>query len=226
MISAFRNFIAAATLFAAAGAAMADTAAAYPDTPAAALERLVAGNERFVSGAGLDHDYLAGVKATAGGQKPFAAIISCLDSRVPPEIVFDQGIGDIFVGRIAGNFVDTDLLGSLEFATAAVGAKLIVVLGHTDCGAVKGACDNVELGNLTQTLSNISPAVYSVPGFEGARTSANAEFVSAVTHANVDLNVKNITERSQVIADLVAQGKVKIVGAVYDVATGKVTFRE
>jgi carbonic anhydrase len=226
MRTAFRKLIAAATLFAMAGAAIADVAVGYPDTPDQAIERLAAGNERFVTGAGLDHDFLDGVKATAGGQSPFAAIISCLDSRVPPEIVFDQGIGDVFVGRVAGNYVDTDLLGSLEFATAVVGAKLIVVLGHTDCGAVKGACDNVQLGNLTHTLSNISPAVYAVPGFEGKRTSANGEFVSAVTHANVDLNVKNITERSQVIADLVAEGKVKIVGAVYDVATGKVVFRD
>jgi len=225
-MTAFRKFIAAAALLAAAGAAIADAAVGYPDTPAAAVERLAAGNARFSAGEALERDHLAEVKATAGGQTPFAAIISCLDSRVPPEIVFDQGIGDVFVGRVAGNYVDTDLLGSLEFATAVVGAKVIVVLGHTDCGAVKGACDNVQLGNLTHTLSNISPAVYAVPGFEGARTSANGEFVSAVTHANVDLNVKNITERSKVIADLVAAGKVKIVGAVYDVATGKVTFRE
>jgi carbonic anhydrase len=195
-----------------------------PATPAAALEALQAGNERFVSNAARTHDYLAGVAATAGGQQPFAAIISCLDSRVPPEIVFDQGIGDVFVGRIAGNYVDTDLLGSLEFATAVVGAKLIVVLGHTDCGAVKGACDNVELGNLTHTLSNLKPAVAAVPGFEGERTSASKDFVQAVTHTNVEQNVEQITERSSVIADLVAQGKVAVGGAVYDVATGKVAF--
>ncbi|MFX3658254.1 MAG: carbonic anhydrase [bacterium] len=143
---------------------------------------------------------------------------------MPPEIVFDQGIGDVFVGRIAGNYVDTDLLGSLEFATAVVGAKLIVVLGHTDCGAVKGACDNVELGNLTHTLSNLKPAVVAVPGFEGERTSASKDFVQAVTHTNVEQNVEQITERSSVIADLVAQGKVTVVGAIYDVATGKVAF--
>jgi carbonic anhydrase len=224
-MTALTKVFAAVTLLVAASLAIADAATGYPASPAEALERLKAGNVRFVEGAALDHDYLASVKATAGGQKPFAAIVSCLDSRVPPEIVFDQGIGDVFVGRIAGNFVDTDLLGSLEFATAVVGAQLIVVLGHTDCGAVKGACDNVELGNLTQTLSNISPAVAAVPGFENDRTSKNGEFVAAVTHANVDLNVKGITERSPVIADLVKQGKVQIVGAMYDVATGKVTFR-
>jgi len=204
--------------------ANADMATGYPTSPAAALERLKAGNVRFVEGASLDHDYLSQMKATAGGQKPFAAILSCLDSRVPPEIVFDQGIGDIFVGRVAGNYVDTDLLGSLEFATAVAGAQLIVVLGHTDCGAIKGACDNVQLGNLTHTLSNLSPAIYAVPGFDGARTSANREFVAAVTHANIELNVKSITDRSRVIADLVDQGKVKIVGAVYDLATGRIIF--
>lgn len=226
MMTAIKKACAAVALMAVAGVAFAEVTTGYPASPAEALERLKAGNVRFVEGETLDHDYLAGVKATAGGQKPFAAIVSCLDSRVPPEIVFDQGIGDVFVGRIAGNFVDTEMLGSLEFATGVVGAQLIIVLGHTDCGAVKGACDGVQLDNLTTTLSNLSPAVYAVPGFENARTSKNGEFVNAVTHANVDLNVKSITDRSRLIADLVEQGKVRIVGAVYDVATGKVTFRE
>lgn len=205
---------------------LADAGTGHPATPDEALEHLQAGNDRFIKGETIGHDYLSGVKATATGQKPFAAVISCLDSRVPPEIVFDQGIGDVFVGRIAGNYVDTDLLGSLEFATAVVGAKLIVVLGHTDCGAIKGACDGVQLGSLTHTLSNLSPAIYAVPGFEGSRTSGNSEFVSAVTHANVDLTVQSIGERSQAIADLVAAGDLKIVGAIYDVATGRVTFTD
>lgn len=218
--------LAGAALLLAVSAVAAPGAADYPASPADALTRLQAGNERFVRGEANPRDHLAAVKATAAGQQPFAAIVSCLDSRVPPEIVFDQGIGDVFVGRIAGNYVDTDLLGSLEFATAVVGAKLIVVLGHTDCGAIKGACDNVQLGNLTHTLSNLAPAVYAVPGFEGSRSSANAGFVAAVTHANVDLTVRSITDRSRVIAELVEDGKAAIVGAVYDVATGQVTFQE
>lgn len=224
MTRALATMTAAAILMILAQASLADAGSGYPATPGEALERLQAGNDRFIKGETMGHDYLARVKATAEGQKPFAAIISCLDSRVPPEIVFDQGIGDVFVGRIAGNYIDTDLLGSLEFATAVVGAKVIVVLGHTDCGAVKGACDGVQLGSLTHTLSNLAPAIYAVQGFEGSRTSGNAEYVSAVTHANVDLNVKSIGERSRVIADLVAAGEVQIVGAMYDVATGRVTF--
>jgi carbonic anhydrase len=224
MFRALRVSLASAIFWVITQASFADVGLAYPATPAEALERLQAGNDRFIRGETIGHDFLAGVKATAEGQKPFAAIISCLDSRVPPEIVFDQGIGDVFVGRVAGNYVDTDLLGSLEFATGVVGAKLIVVLGHTDCGAVKGACDGVKLGSLTHTLSNLAPAIYSVPGFEGSRTSSNAGFVSAVTHANVDLNVKSIRDRSQVIADLVAAGELEIVGAIYDVTTGRVTF--
>jgi carbonic anhydrase len=226
MIHALTTLTVTAILMTLAQGALADAQSAYPATPGEALARLQAGNERFIRGETIGHDYLNGVKSTAAGQQPFAAIISCLDSRVPPEIVFDQGIGDVFVGRIAGNYVDTDLLGSLEFATAVVGAKLIVVLGHTDCGAVKGACDNVQLGNLTHTLSNLAPAVYSVRGFAGSRTSGNGEFVSAVTHANVDLNVRGISERSAVIAELVAAGKVNIIGAVYDVASGQVHFQE
>ncbi len=195
-------------------------------TPDAALALLKDGNRRFVDGAMLVRDYKAQVAGTASGQYPFAVILGCIDSRVPPEIVFDQGIGDVFAPRIAGNFVNTDILGSMEFATAVAGAKLIVVLGHTECGAVKGACDVVELGNLTQTLSNISPAVYSVRGFEGQRNSKNREFVDAVTHANVELTVKSIVNRSPVIADLIAKGQLKVVGAVHDVATGVVTFKD
>jgi len=216
---------AAAILTILAQASLADAGSGYPATPGEALERLQAGNDRFIKGETMGHDHLARVRATAEGQKPFAAIISCLDSRVPPEIVFDQGIGDVFVGRVAGNYIDTDLLGSLEFATGVVGAKVIVVLGHTDCGAVKGACDGVQLGSLTHTLSNLAPAIYAVQGIEGSRTSGNAEYVSAVSHANVDLNVKSIGERSRVIADLVAAGELQIVGAMYDVATGRVIFR-
>lgn len=201
-----------------------DTQAAM--TPDAVLALLKEGNQRFVNGAMLVRDYKAQVAGTAGGQYPYAVVLGCIDSRVPPELVFDKGIGDVFAPRIAGNFVNTDILGSMEFATAVAGAKLIVVLGHTECGAVKGACDVVELGNLTQTLSNISPAVYSVRGFDGQRNSKNKEFVDAVTHANVELTVKSIVNRSPVIADLISKGQLKVVGAVHDVGTGVVTFKD
>ncbi len=193
-------------------------------TPDDALALLREGNQRFLAGKLLERDLLAQVKATASGQYPHSVVLSCIDSRVPPEMVFDQGLGDIFAPRVAGNFVDEELLGSMEFAAAVAGSKAIVVLGHSECGAVKGACDNVKLGNLTQTLANIRPAVEAVPGFEGERNSKNAAFVSAVAHENVRQTVNNILERSVVIAELVDRGRLKVVGAMYDVATGKVTF--
>ncbi|MEO1479152.1 MAG: carbonic anhydrase, partial [Bacteroidota bacterium] len=146
--------------------------------------------------------------------------------RIPVEVVFDQGIGDIFVGRVAGNFVDTEMLGSLEFATAAAGAKVIVVMGHTECGAVKGACDNVELGNLTTTLSHIMPAVYMTTDVEGERASSNPEFVQKVADDNVDLNVENIVQRSEVIEGLVEEGRVLVIGAMYDISNGMVTLHD
>ncbi len=193
-------------------------------TPDQALALLKEGNERFVSGKMLKRDLMAQVRATAWGQYPFAAVLGCIDSRVPPEFVFDQGIGDIFSARVAGNFADTDIIGSLEFATRIAGAKLIVVLGHTECGAIKGACDNAQLGNLTQTLSNILPAVYAVRDVQGERNSKNNAFVQQVTEANVRLNVQALTDRSTVMQGLVKQGQLKVVGAMYDVSTGRVTF--
>jgi len=193
-------------------------------SPDAALALLKAGNQRFLDGDMVERDLEEQVRATAAGQYPHSIVLSCIDSRVPPELVFDQGLGDIFTPRIAGNFVDEELLGSMEFAAAVAGSKAIVVLGHTECGAVKGACDGVVLGNLTTTLSHLHPAVQAVPGFESARTSANAAFVNAVAHENVRQTVVNILERSAVLKDLADQGKLKVVGAMYDVATGEVTF--
>jgi len=193
-------------------------------TPDQALDALVQGNARFVGGGMRPRDLMAQVRATATGQYPFAAVLDCMDSRVPPEIVFDQGIGDVFIVRVAGNFVDVDLLGSLEFATKVSGAKLVVVLGHTDCGAIKGACDDVQLGNLTATLSHIAPAVYAVPDTDGGRSSKNKAFVQKVAEANVRLNVKAIGERSAVMRELVDAKQLRVVGAMYDLATGKVTF--
>jgi len=195
-------------------------------TPMDVLQLLKDGNERFVSGNAVERDFLTQVRQTAEGQYPMAAILGCIDSRVPHEIIFDKGVGDIFSARVAGNFVNTDILGSLEFATAAAGSRVIVVLGHTECGAVKGACDNVELGNLTSTLANIAPAVYAIDDIEGERSSANKDFVQAVAHQNVEMTVRNMVERSPVMHGLVEEGKLIVVGAMHDVATGEVTFFE
>ena len=195
-------------------------------TPDKALEMLKQGNSRFVSSEGIKYDRLARVKQTADGQFPFAAIVSCLDSRIPPEIVFDRGIGDLFVARVAGNFVNDDILGSLEFATKLAGAKLIVVMGHTECGAVKGACDSAQLGLLTSTLANINPAVKAVTGDFTPRSSQNAAFVQAVTEMNVQLTMKKLRDRSVVLREMIDSGQISLVGAMYDVASGKVKFYE
>ena len=193
-------------------------------TPARALEMLKQGNERFVNGKTLPRDFLAQVRQTATGQYPFAAIVSCLDSRIPPAIVFDQGVGDLFVGRIAGNFVNDDMLGSLEFATKLSGAKLVVILGHTECGAIRGACDAAQLGLLTATLANINPAVKAVQGDYTPRNSSNAEFVQSVAEMNVQLTMKKLLDRSVVLREMVDKGELGLVGAMYDVTTGKVMF--
>lgn len=195
-------------------------------TPAQVVADLRAGNERFAAAHGTKFDYNAQVQQTAAGQYPKAVILSCLDSRVPPEIVFDQGIGDVFVGRVAGNFENVDMLGSMEFATAVAGAKAIVVLGHTACGAVKGAADQAKLGNLTATLENIQPAVEeakaAMPGQN--HTAKNAAFVQAVADANVRRTVRDIAARSTVLAERIAKGELVVVGGMYDLATGRVTW--
>ncbi|MCK6549852.1 carbonic anhydrase [Myxococcota bacterium] len=194
-------------------------------TPAEIRAQLEAGNQRFAAGQTSRRDHLGEVKQTSTGQFPKAVILSCLDSRIPPELVFDQGIGDLFVARVAGNFENTDILGSMEFATAAAGAKLIVVMGHTECGAVKGACDRVKLGNLTDTLANITPAVEDAEKKAGGTCSSKIkDHVHAVTHLNIERTVQDITKRSEVLAKLVAEGKLAVVGAHYDLATGKVEW--
>jgi carbonic anhydrase len=193
-------------------------------TPQQALQMLKDGNSRFLQGKMMQRNLIQQVAATGSGQFPYAAIVGCIDSRVATELVFDQGIGDIFSARIAGNFVNDDILGSLEFACAAAGAKLILVLGHTECGAVKGACDDVILGNLTQTLVNIKPAVAAVSGYESDRSSKNAQFVQAVAEKNVVLTVERIRRRSPILRGMVDNGQIGLNGAMYDVHTGKVTF--
>lgn len=192
--------------------------------PSDALERLKAGNRRFVSGQPERRDVQAQIRESAKGQYPFAIVLSCIDSRSGPELVFDQGIGDLFVPRVAGNYVQADLLGSMEFAAKVAGARLIVVMGHTKCGAVMGACDDVRLGNLTTVMDAIRPAVDAVQSVPGERNSSNEAFVLAVTEQNVRRNVQLIRERSPILRDLEAQGTIMIVGAMHDLATGHVEF--
>jgi carbonic anhydrase len=193
-------------------------------TPQEVLDQLMAGNERFASGVATNRNYLEEAAETASGQYPVAAIISCLDSRVPVEIVFDQGIGDVFVGRVAGNVEDGDMIGSLEFATKVAGSKLIMVLGHEACGAVKGAIAGVELGNLTQLLKKINTAIETVDGFEGKRDTNHPEFVDAVIAANVVQTMNDLRSRSDVLAELEKNGDIMIVGGVYSLHDGKVTL--
>ncbi len=193
-------------------------------TPKAALEILKEGNNRFVNRNGADRDLMLQVDQTKTGQYPFAVVLSCIDSRVPAEMVFDQGIGDIFSIRIAGNFINEDILGSMEFACKVAGSKLIVVLGHSSCGAVKGACDHVELGNLTSMLGKITPVVDSVEE-EGERSSANAKFVQKVADKNVEAAIANIKHQSPVLKEMLESGEIDIVGGMYSVETGKVSFK-
>ena len=223
-------WLAIAVLLAITGAVHADSGAALTRevqasiTPDKAIEMLRQGNQRFASGQTTGRDFLAQVKQTSGGQFPFAAVVSCLDSRVPPEIVFDRGIGDLFVARVAGNFVNDDILGSLEYAARVAGAKLIVIMGHTECGAVKGACDSAQLGLLTATLANINPAVNSVQGNYEPRSSKNTDFVQAVAEKNVELTMGKLRDRSVVLRGMLDKGEIGMVGAMYDVSTGKVEF--
>jgi carbonic anhydrase len=227
-----RRFLAATGLFVA-GATLARAqelcAVSTKNTQAAgtadqALMRLQEGNQRFLTGRTLHCDLMSQVKATAQSQAPFAAILGCMDSRVAPELVFDQRIGDIFSVRVAGNIVNTDILGSLEYATEVAGTKLIVVLGHSDCGAIKGAVDDVKLGNLTEMLSNIRPSVLKLAGAEGDHTSKNKKFVQSVAEQNAKDAAGSLTARSDVLAALEKDHKLKIVAAMHDVSTGAVKW--
>jgi carbonic anhydrase len=195
-------------------------------TPEEALQALKDGNKRFVNNEPLNQDFQRQIAETANGQKPYAGILSCLDSRVPPEIVFDQGFGDVFVGRVAGNIEDINMLGSFEFATELVGTKLLVVLGHTSCGAVKGACQNAKLGNLTHLLDEIRPAVETIKAKHPDKDVCSPEMIDLVVEQNVIDTIEDIRSKSQVITELEAAGKVMVVGAMYDISTGKVRFLE
>lgn len=192
-------------------------------TPSQIIDELKKGNERFRIGKMTARDYLAEKRASAAGQYPAAVVLGCLDSRVPAEIIFDTGIGDAFVGRVAGNVVNDDMLGSMEFACGVSGAKIVLVLGHTACGAVKGAIDDVVLGNLTGLLARIKPAVPATK-FDGERSSKNAAYVDAVARTNVMLGLEEIRRRSAILQDLEKNGKIKIIGAMYDLSDGIVDF--
>lgn len=192
-------------------------------TPAQVIEELKKGNERFRAGKMARRDYLAEQRSSAAGQFPAAVVLGCIDSRAPAEIIFDAGIGDVFNARIAGNVENENLLGSMEFACAVAGAKLVLVLGHTSCGAVKGAIDDVVLGNLTGLLARIKPAISSTK-FDGEKSSKNAAYVDAVARTNVQLTVDNIRHRSPVLADLEKKGSIQMKGAMYDLKSGMVEF--
>ena len=194
-------------------------------SPAMAVALLKDGNKRFLDGNTLNRNLHQQVADTASGQYPFAAVVSCIDSRIPTEVIFDQGIGDIFNARVAGNFVNEDILGSLEFACKLAGSKVIVVMGHTSCGAVKGACDHAELGNLTQMLGKIMPAADGTSTAEGeARNSSNGDFVNRVAVKNVELTIANLKSMSPVLNEMLENGEIDVVGAMYDVKDGSVSF--
>lgn len=193
-------------------------------TPAMAIDILKEGNNRFVSNLKVNRNLLQQANETSDGQHPFAVILSCIDSRTSVELIFDQGLGDVFSIRIAGNILNEDILGSMEFGCKVAGAKVIVVLGHTKCGAVKGACDHIEMGNLTALLTKIRPAVDDEKTTTENRNSANGEFVEKVAALNVKRTVKSITERSPILKDMIESGQISIVGASHDITTGMVTF--
>ncbi len=195
-------------------------------TPQRALQILKEGNERFVNNLKAQRNLLQQVNETATGQFPFATILSCMDSRTSAELIFDQGLGDIFSIRIAGNVLNEDILGSMEFGTKVVGTKIVMVLGHTKCGAIVGACNAVEMGNLTALLHKISPAITGEKTITENRDGGNKDFVKHVTEINVELTMDRIRKESPIIAELEQQGEIKIVGGLYDVETGLVKFYE
>lgn len=194
-------------------------------TPDAVIERFKQGNLRFRENRPVKHDFLEQKRSSVAGQYPAAVILSCIDSRAPAEIVLDAGIGETFNSRVAGNISNRDILGSMEFACAVAGAKVVLVMGHTRCGAVRGAIDNAELGNLTGLLDEIKPAIAKT-AYSGERKGSNYDFVDAVARKNVEMTIENIRKNSPVLKDLEAQKKIKIVGSMYHLSGGKVEFFE
>ena len=195
-------------------------------TPHKAIELLREGNKRFVNNLKVNRNLLQQVNETSAGQYPLAVVLSCIDSRTSAELIFDQGLGDIFSVRVAGNIINEDILGSMEFACKVAGAKAVVVLGHSKCGAVKGACDHVEMGNLTNLLSKLQPAVYAEKTVTDDRTSANDVFVEKVATLNVLMAMHQIHEKSTILNDMINKGEIALIGGMYDVETGIVDFYE
>jgi carbonic anhydrase len=195
-------------------------------TPDDVLKQFKEGNQRFQSGNETRRNHSEQVRKSAPGQFPKAMVLSCLDSRVPVEDVFDQGIGDVFVGRVAGNFVNEDLLGSMEFACKVAGAKLILVLGHQHCGAIKGAIDDAKLGNITAMLANLKPAVAASQNFEGEKKSSNPAFMKRVNENNIRLTLTKIREKSPILKEMEEKGQIKIIGAFYRLTDGTLEFIE
>ncbi len=195
-------------------------------TPESSLEYLKEGNKRFQDNVRISRNLNEQVKETSTGQFPYATVLSCIDSRVSSELIFDQGMGDLFSVRIAGNFINEDILGSMEFACKLAGTKLVVVLGHTACGAVKGACDHARLGNLTALINKIEPAVEAVkePADESIRNSKNIDFVNNVAEMNVRMSIENIRNQSPVLVEMEKNKEIQIIGGMYDISNGKVTF--
>jgi carbonic anhydrase len=193
-------------------------------SPEAALQLLKEGNARFLAGKPARCDLLAQVQATAAGQAPFAAVLGCIDSRVPPELIFDRHLGDLFVARVAGNFVNDDLVGSLEFAARIAGARAIVVLGHSECGAIKGAIDQVKLGRLTKLLEHFEPAIVATTGSGGERSSKNSRLVQAVAETHARLAARALTDRSETLREMRARNELVVAAAMHDIATGRVMF--
>ena len=193
-------------------------------TPSMALNLLNEGNKRFLNNLKINRNLLQQANETSDGQNPFAIILSCIDSRTSAELIFDQGLGDIFSVRIAGNIINEDILGSMEFACKVAGSKIIVVLGHTKCGAVKGACDHIEMGNLTALLTKIRPAVDEETLTKENRNSNNSVFVENVSTINVKRTVKSIMQRSTILKEMIESGQIGIVGGTHDISTGEVIF--
>jgi carbonic anhydrase len=193
-------------------------------TPSMALTLLNDGNKRFLNNLKVNRNLLQQANETSDGQHPFAIILSCIDSRTSAELIFDQGLGDIFSVRIAGNIINEDILGSMEFACKVAGSKIIVVLGHTKCGAIKGACDHVDMGNLTALLSKISPAVDHETETKENRNSSNSVFVENVATINVKQTVQAIMDRSPILSEMIQSGQLGIIGGIHDISTGEVTF--
>lgn len=193
-------------------------------TPQEAVNILKKGNDRFVNNLKVNRNLLQQINETSDGQHPFAVILSCIDSRTSAELIFDQGLGDVFSVRIAGNIQNADILGSMEFSCKVAGAKIVVVLGHTKCGAIKGACDHVEMGNLTTLLEKIKPAIEAEKSVKDNRNAANSMFVEKVASLNVRLTMKQILKNSPILKDMISKGEIILVGGMYDVETGAVDF--